>query len=65
MTRQPESQHIPAAPRAPGYHAVASPAESPLRFLELGLVTLAAGGAPLSWESRDREAVLYLIGGFC
>lgn len=65
MTRHPESQHIPAVPRAPGIHTVASPATSPLRFLEFCLVTLASGEAPLSWESRDREAVLYLIGGFC
>ncbi len=28
-------------------------------------MALPAGGAPLTWESRDREAVLYLIGGFC
>lgn len=60
-----ESQHIVAGPPQPGYRVVASPASSPLQFLECGLVTLAAGGAPLSWESRDREAVLYLIGGVC
>ncbi len=60
-----ESEHILAEPQAPGYRVVASPATSPLQFLEFGLVTLAAGGAPLSWESREREGVLYLIGGIC
>jgi 5-deoxy-glucuronate isomerase len=60
-----ESQHIPAGAQAMGYRPIARPPENPLEHLEFGLVTLAAGGAPLVWESRDREAVLYLIGGVC
>jgi 5-deoxy-glucuronate isomerase len=65
MTASPESRHIPAGPQGPGVHLIVRPPEAPLRFLEFALVTLAPGGAPLTWESRDREAVLYLIGGAC
>lgn len=77
MISLPESQHIAAVPGeaaepGPGLVAgvsslrvVAAAPNSPLRFLEFALVTLAAGGAPVVWESRDREAVLYLIGGAC
>ncbi|MGQ0570213.1 MAG: 5-deoxy-glucuronate isomerase [Armatimonadota bacterium] len=65
MKRFPDSHHIPASPQGPGYRLIAYPPESPLRFLEFALVSLEAGGTPLVWESRDREAVLYLIGGVC
>ncbi len=60
-----ESQYIAAVENPPAYHLVASPANSPLTHLEFGLITLAGGGAPFSWESRDREAVFYLIEGGC
>jgi 5-deoxy-glucuronate isomerase len=36
-----------------------------VRFLEFALITVAGNGAPMTWESRDREAVVYLIGGIC
>lgn len=65
MSRLAESQHIAAVERLPAYHSIASPANSPLTHLEFALITLAGGGAPFSWESRDREAVFYLIGGGC
>ncbi len=65
MTGLFESQHIPAGPRAAGIQPIARAPASPLRHLEFALVSLDAGGAPLVWESRDREAVLYLIGGVC
>jgi 5-deoxy-glucuronate isomerase len=44
---------------------VASPETSPLKFLEFGVAMLPAGGTPITWESRSREAVVYLVGGFC
>jgi 5-deoxy-glucuronate isomerase len=62
---QAESQYIPAGPQGPGFRLIAYPPESPVRFLEFATVTLAAGASPWAWESRDREAVLYLIGGAC
>lgn len=65
MTALAESQYIPAASQEAGYRLIASPPGSPLRFLEFALVILTAGGTPLTWESRDREAVLYLVGGVC
>ena len=65
MTVLAESQHIPAASHGPGCRPIAYPPGSPLRFLEFAVVTLTAGGTPLTWESRDREAVLYLVGGVC
>jgi 5-deoxy-glucuronate isomerase len=65
MTDLSESQLIPAGPQGPGFRLIAYPPDSPVRFLEFALVTLAVGGVPLAWESRDREAVLYLIGGVC
>jgi 5-deoxy-glucuronate isomerase len=65
MSDLAESQLIPAGPQGPGFRLIAYPPESPVRFLEFALVTLAAGGTPIAWESRDREAVLYLIGGVC
>jgi 5-deoxy-glucuronate isomerase len=65
MTVHAESQYIAAGPQGPGYHLIAYPPDSPLRYLEFATVTLAAGGGPIAWESRDREAVLYLIGGVC
>src|SRR2546428_2558952 len=61
----PESQHIPARASLPGYQPIAGPEHSPLRYLEFGLVTLPAGQAPLTWETRDREVVFYLLGGTC
>jgi len=61
----PESQHIPARASLPGYQPIAGPEHSPLRYLEFGLVTLSAGQAPLTWETRDREVVFYLLGGTC
>jgi 5-deoxy-glucuronate isomerase len=61
----PESQHIPAGPQGSGYRLIAGPSDSPLRYLEFATVTLAAGESPITWESRDREAVLYLVGGVC
>ncbi len=60
-----ESRHIPAGARQPGYQPIAGPGHTPLRYLEFGLVTLAAGQAPLTWETRDREVVFYLLGGAC
>lgn len=65
MTHLRESQHIPAVLPLEPLHRVASPANGPLVFLEFALVALAGGGLPMAWESRDREAVLYLIGGGC
>jgi len=60
-----ESQHIPAAPHEPGVRAVVYAPQSPVRYLQFDLVTVAAGGAPVRWASEGREAVLYLIGGSC
>ncbi|MDI6771439.1 MAG: 5-deoxy-glucuronate isomerase [bacterium] len=65
MSNLAESQYIPAVENPPGFRSVASPANSPLTHLEFGLITLAGGGAPFSWESRDREAIFYLIEGGC
>ncbi|MDQ7840549.1 MAG: 5-deoxy-glucuronate isomerase [bacterium] len=65
MSRLAESQYIPAVENPPAHHLVASSANSPLTHLEFALVTLAGGGAPFSWESGDREAVIYLIEGGC
>jgi len=65
MDGLPQSELIPAAAEAPGIRPVARAPGSPLRFLEFALVTLEADGVPLTWESGDREAVLYLIGGAC
>lgn len=65
MSGLAESRHISAGPHRLGYRLIAYPPESPLRFLEFGLATLEAGGTPLMWESRGREAVVYLIGGVC
>jgi 5-deoxy-glucuronate isomerase len=59
------SHHIPAIALGAGYDLIAYPPDSPLRFLEFALVVLTGTGRPLTWESRDREAVLYLIGGVC
>lgn len=60
-----ESQYIAAVQDLPSYHLVASPADSPLAYLEFALITLTGEGAPFSWESHDREAVFHLIGGGC
>src|SRR2546428_8982239 len=69
MVRSPkissESQHIPARATQPGFEPIAGPELSPLTHLEFGLVTLAAAHPPLTWETRDREAVFYLLGGAC
>ncbi len=65
MEPLPHSQLIPAAGEAPGIRPVARAPGSPLRFLEFALVTVGKEGGPLTWESADREAVLYLIGGVC
>jgi 5-deoxy-glucuronate isomerase len=59
------SRHIHASGRATGYDLIAYPPDSPLRFIEFATAAIGPGGAPLTWESRDREAVLYLIGGIC
>jgi len=69
MVRSPkissESQHIPARATQPGFEPIAGPELSPLTHLEFGLVTLAAAHPPLTWETRDREVVFYLLGGAC
>jgi 5-deoxy-glucuronate isomerase len=61
----PESQHIPAGPSEPGVRAVVRAPDNPVQYLQFDLITLAAGGAPVTWASGGREAVLYLIGGVC
>lgn len=61
---RPKSQWIPATHPVAGYRRIAAPGSAPLGFLEFGLVRL-DGRVPVLWESRDREAVLYLIGGGC
>ncbi len=61
---RPRSQWIPATRPVAGYRRIASPGSAPLVFLEFGLVRL-DGRGPVTWESHDREAVLYLIGGVC
>ncbi|MBI3998760.1 MAG: 5-deoxy-glucuronate isomerase [Armatimonadetes bacterium] len=65
MTARVEGQHIPAAGPLTGYRLVASPAGSPLAYLEFALIRLEPGGTPFTWEAGDREAVAYLIGGSC
>src|SRR5256886_14064951 len=69
MVRSPkissESQHIGARDPQPGYQLIAGPPQSPLSYLEFGLLTLAAGHPPFTWETREREVALHLLGGTC
>ncbi|MDR7485346.1 MAG: 5-deoxy-glucuronate isomerase [Armatimonadota bacterium] len=65
MSGLPESRHLPGVPDRPGYRRVIAAPEAGLKFLEFALVTLTPAGTPVTWESRDREAVVYLIGGVC
>src|SRR2546428_4488109 len=69
MVRSPkissESQHIAARDPQPGYQLIAGPPQSPLSYLEFGLLTLAAGHPPHIWETREREVVFHLLGGTC
>lgn len=60
-----QTRLVHASPRASGYELVAYSPDSPLRFIEFATASISAGGPPLVWESRDREAILYLIGGIC
>lgn len=65
MSNLTESQFIPAVESPSVHHLVASPENSPLKHLEFALITLAGGGEIFSWESLEREAVIYLIAGGC
>ncbi len=65
MTVPSESQHIRASGEAVGIRKVASPQACPLQFIEFSLVHLTPEAPRLSWESAEREAVLYLLGGAC
>src|SRR2546428_11471081 len=60
-----ESQHIAARDPQPGYQLIAGPPQSPLSYLEFGLLTLAAGHPPFTWETREREEAFHLLGGTC
>jgi 5-deoxy-glucuronate isomerase len=61
----PKSRHLHGSGRTTGYELIAYPPDSPLRLIEFATAAIAPGGPPLVWESRDREAILYLIGGIC
>jgi 5-deoxy-glucuronate isomerase len=61
----PKSRHLHASGRTTGYELIAYTPDSPLRFIEFATAAIGPGGTPVVWESRDREAVLYLIGGIC
>src|SRR3989454_1203576 len=69
MVRSPkissESQHIPAREPQPGYQLIAGAPQNPLSYLEFGLLTLAAGHPPFTWETREREVAFHLLGGTC
>lgn len=64
MSQGQRSHHIARSDRLVGYRQVAGPGNSPLAFLEFGLATIDSN-APLSWQSPDRETVVYLISGSC
>lgn len=48
-----------------GIWKVASPQACPLQFIEFSLINLTPEAPRLAWQSREREAVLYLLGGEC